>query len=155
MPITWQRQHPHECWITALSMVTGKTLTELHEEFRNLAGLPYHEAKNEPIPYRWWNTVNTMQQRHRLLAQRGSALAAWAIDTPTLGSAPTKYLTASLLYGKGILAIQYLKRTAHAVAFENGYILDPQIEGRTDFKDWKRHYRLRTRTYTWRIDRVY
>jgi len=43
---------------------------------------------------------------------------------------------------------------AHAVAFEDGFILDPEVEGRMTLATFRGLYRLATRHYTWRIDRV-
>jgi hypothetical protein len=154
MTIMWQRQEPKECWITALAMVTGKTLTELHDEFTTLAGLPYHEAKAQTGTLLWWETVNTMHKRYHLQGQEGSNFGTTVIETPILEGTQTRYLTKGLLHGKGILGVHFLKKYAHAVAFEDGEILDPEIEGRLNFKEWKRHYGLNTRRYTWRIDRA-
>lgn len=154
MTITWQRQAPQECWITALAMVTGKTLAELHDEFTTLAGLPYHEAKEQTLTLIWWQTVNLMLKRYRLQAQEGATFGTTVIETPVLEGAQTKYLTKGLLHGKGILGFHVLKKYAHAVAFEDGEILDPELDGRITFAAWKRHYRLNTQRYTWRIDRA-
>lgn len=148
----WQRQEKDECWITSLAMVTGKTVRELHAEFTIIAGLPFHEAR-EFNPVKWFETVNIMHKRHNLIGHPGCQLATDYIDTPP-GSAKRVNLTKSLLCGTGILVIDFCNGYAHAVAFENGMILDPNIEGAMILKFWKLHHRLNARRFKWRIDRA-
>ena len=154
MAITWQRQKVKECWITAFAMVTGKTVEDLHVEFTELAGMTYHEAKAKVGTLIWWNTVNIMHKRYNLCGEPGGTFAKAVLDTPTMDGLRTKrYLTRTLLHGKGLLGIHLIGKWAHAVAFEDGMILDPEIEGRMTLATFKRVYRL-NRPYTWRIDRV-
>lgn len=155
MKIIWQRQKEKECWITSLSMITGKTLEELHAQFTEIAGMTYHEAKMLKESLLWWNTVNAMHRCYNLEGLEGSVFGNTVIDTPIPeGDTNKRYLVPGLLTGKGILCVHIIGKYAHAVAFENGEILDPEIEGRMYLKEWKRYYRLNVRKFTWRIDRM-
>jgi hypothetical protein len=135
-------------------MVTGKPLAELHTEFIELAGMTFHDAKAHENHLIWWDACATMQKRYHLAGQAGSTFVNHLLDTPTMdGHQTKKYLTKTLLYGKGILGIHVIGKFAHAVAFEDGMILDPEIEGTMTLETFKRVHRL-NRPYTWRIDRV-
>lgn len=153
MGITWTGQKKQECWITALAMVTGKTLDVLHAEFTELAGKTYHEAKAEQVTELWWNTVRILHNRYNLCGA-GGTFGATVLDTPVMDGAKRKNLTPKMLNGKGILGFHVVGKFAHAVAFEDGFILDPEIEGRMTLATFRKIYRLATRHYTWRIDRV-
>lgn len=153
MGITWTGQKEQECWITAMAMVTGKTLDALHAEFTELAGKTYHEAKAEQTTLLWWNTVNIMHKRYHLWGV-GGTFGATVLETPVMDGTKRKNLTTKMLNGKGILGVHIVGKFAHAVAFEDGFILDPEVEGRMTLATFRGLYRLATRHYTWRIDRV-
>jgi len=150
------KQRKNECWVTSLAMVTGKAVDELLKEFETLAGMEYHASIAARRPdgtqdFTWFQTANTMMKQYGFQGQPGSTFATGLFDTPFLGLKRVN-LTESLLHGKGILGVALGKRTAHAVAFEDGKIYEPNCgTGGLPFKEWKKLYRVRV--YRWRIDR--
>jgi hypothetical protein len=152
MAITWQRQKPNECWITALAMVTGKPLAELHAEFTEIAGKTFAEIWGTDA-LMFFATVRTMHERYQLTVAPGGTLKNTILDPPPGGTKRVN-LTTKQLHGKGILIVDFLTGMAHAVAFEDGMILDPEIEGWMMLKPWKQYHHLDQNRFTWRIDRV-
>lgn len=150
------RQQKNECWITSLSMLTGHSLDALKKEFETIANMDYHApfapGAERQLLNTWFDALLQMSQRYGLSVQPGSTYYYTDLLPPCPGGRTRVNLTASLLYGKGMLTVR-LAKMGHAVAFEDGKIFDPNFSNAgIPFKVWKST--LRGRILQWRIDRV-
>ena len=150
MGITLQRQATDECFITAIAMVIGKPVAEVRAEFETMAGgLSYANIRGKR-PAMWWIIAGRLLTAYGLSGEAGSTLRVAAFSTPPAGPRRVN-LTASMLNGKGMLCVNYTKKYAHAVAFEDGMIFDPVKETPLPFKAWKSCVHS---FKSWRIDRI-
>lgn len=165
--IQWQAQQQDECWITALSSLSGIPLSTLLERF-----LSYRSTHLKPLSYdellrtkgpAWYIYANKLLLEVTEISESVySGPCAWIHTLPGAQDlTKQRRLTSALLHGKGLLTV-YLPNAAHAVAFENGLIVDSACSNCTyaglaqAFAEWKQHkYTSKNRHFTgWRIDRI-
>ena len=148
-----QRQGYQECWITSLAMVTGQTLDTVRAEFEQTANtgplrIPYRGII-ETMKDRWFVTSVLMMDKYKLRASYGSKLNTISMGSPT--STGRVNLTAKQLHGKGLLCVCFGKHNAHAVAFEDGMIYDPEMTTPVSLITWRK---IKRQIKSWRIDRM-
>lgn len=163
--IKWQAQKGDECWITALSMISNISVSELHKKFLDLQltgpRYDYNYLRNNKS-VQWYPLINKLLLS--IIPGIESFYAGpfkWTFTLPgSSNMTHQRRLTGALLTGKGILSV-YLKTSAHAVAFENSMISDSNCHNceyaglAIPFKQWKKHKYTHNgkRVIGWRIDR--
>ena len=119
-----QRQGHDECQLAVIAMLAGKTSKEVVMEAQKWTG---HVA---------WRYYLVVSNREKIWATVSALCHKYGIPSLLVINAITTSTNKPDLTGKGQITIWWTDNTAHAMAFEDGLIYDPNSDTPVTWEIW-------------------